>query len=260
MKLIHITDPHLVRPGEQLYGLDPCKRLTACIADINLNHGDADLCVITGDLTHWGDVDAYYGLRDCLERLEIPLRLVVGNHDKRAEFLSVFPRTPVDENGFVQSVLDTDGGRCLFLDTIEPGTHAGHYCAQRQDWLRRQLDDARDCAAVYLFMHHPPFILRIPSMDSLAMQDRHALAELLAPYRNIRHLFFGHVHRPVSGSWRGIPFTTLRGTSHQVWLDFQSDQIRGSHEPPAYAIALIEPDQVVVHFHDFLDIGEKFEL
>jgi len=35
MKLIHITDTHLVGPGLRLYGLDPSARLNAAIADIN---------------------------------------------------------------------------------------------------------------------------------------------------------------------------------------------------------------------------------
>ncbi|NQV58180.1 MAG: hypothetical protein HQ502_00835, partial [Alphaproteobacteria bacterium] len=59
----------------------------------------------------------------------------------------------------------------------------------------------------------------------------------------------------------GIPFTTLRATSHQTWLDFTATgDIPGSHEPPAYAIVLIEPNQVVVHFHDFLDASPKFAM
>ena len=33
MKFIHITDTHLVAPGVPLYGLDPCERLAACLAD-----------------------------------------------------------------------------------------------------------------------------------------------------------------------------------------------------------------------------------
>ncbi len=41
MKLIQITDTHLVPPGERLYGLDPRARLEACIADVNASPGAA---------------------------------------------------------------------------------------------------------------------------------------------------------------------------------------------------------------------------
>jgi len=59
MKIIQITDTHLMPRGTDLYGLDPCKRLETCIESINEYHADADLCIITGDLTDQGDREAY---------------------------------------------------------------------------------------------------------------------------------------------------------------------------------------------------------
>ena len=58
-KFIHITDTHLVPPGEMLYGLNPIDRLALCIADVNRNHGDAAYAVVTGDLCHKGQPEAY---------------------------------------------------------------------------------------------------------------------------------------------------------------------------------------------------------
>ncbi len=71
MKLIHITDTHFVGPGLSLYGLDPRARLDAAIDDINSTQADADLVVITGDLTHWGEEEAYRNLVECLSALTI---------------------------------------------------------------------------------------------------------------------------------------------------------------------------------------------
>ena len=62
------------------------------------------------------------------------------------------------------------------------------------------------------------------------------------------------VHRPIAGSWRGIPHSTLRGTNHQVPLDFDAvEVVPKSHEPPAYAVVFLEEGQTTVHFHDYLD-------
>jgi hypothetical protein len=98
-------------------------------------------------------------------------------------------------------------------------------------------------------------------MDEISLQQPEKFAAELAGQTNIRHLFFGHLHRPIAGSWRGIPMTTMRATSHQVALDFQIERVvPGSHEPPAYAVVLAEPDQTVVHFHDFLDKTNTFML
>lgn len=252
MKFIQVTDTHLVMRGQRLYGLDPFARLQACIADIQAHHSDAECCVFTGDLAHHGDVPAYEALRDALQELTMPWYLLLGNHDSREAFSSVFPDGPNDGNGFVQTAIRNTAGTFIFLDTLQPGTHGGHYCELRRQWLRATLDKARN-RPVYLFMHHPPFEIGIPCLDRIALQQPEQFAELLDDH-DIRHLFFGHVHRPVCGSWRGIPFSTMRGLNHQVPFDLQTvDRVPKSHEPPAYAVVFLSGDQTTVHFHDYLD-------
>ena len=127
----------------------------------------------------------------------------------------------------------------MMLDTVEEGKGWGSYCKKRLAWLRDALAKSQD-RKVYLFMHHPPFDVGMPCVDRLGLgSDGQHMGEVLADYNNIRHLFFGHVHRPIAGSWRGIPYTTLRGTNHQVPLDFNAvEVVPKSHEPPAYALVL----------------------
>ncbi len=254
MKIIQITDTHLMPRGTDLYGLDPCKRLETCIESINEYHADADLCIITGDLTHQGDREAYRDLRGILKQLSIPYHLLVGNHDHRQIFSEIFPETPRDEHGFFQQTLETSAGIFLLLDTVEHGMHWGSYCETRALWLKSQLELHKN-QPVYLFMHHPPFNIGIPALDKISLrEDAKRIHQTVKDFSNIKHLFFGHVHRPVSGSWHGIPFTTLRGTNHQVQLDLKADDyLPFTHEPPAYCVALLEPEQTIVHFHDYLD-------
>ena len=257
MKIIQITDVHLRGPGRRVFEHDPIARFKSCLADIRANHADADLCVITGDLAHHGEIDAYRAFKEALEDFPIPVQLLVGNHDDREIFRSVFPSTRVDGNGFIQSVMDTEAGRFLFLDTAEVGTHAGWYCDARQAWLREALASAGNRPA-YLFMHHPPFPVHFRPNDELMMQNGADFGRLLDGYR-IRHMFMGHVHRPISGSWKGIPFNTLRGLNHQVWLDFSVPRgIPFSMEPPCYAIIFLTEDSVVIHAHDYLDDSQKY--
>ena len=253
MKIIHVTDTHLVARGEMLHGLDPEQRLAACIDDIAAHHADAHLCVITGDLAHRGEVGAYLVLQERLARLSMPVWLMVGNHDLRANFRAVFPDAPCDSDGFVQRVVNTPAGLFILLDTLEEGQNWGSFCARRRAWLEAALHSAQR-APVFLFMHHPPFDCGIPCLDRIGLRDSPAFAETVRPHHNIRHLFFGHYHRPVTGSWRGIPFSTMRGTNHQVPFDFLTvDYVPKSHEPPAYAVVFIDAGQVTVHFHDYLD-------
>lgn len=253
MKLIQITDLHFVPPGTALLGVDPRARLTAAIADINANHADAELCLFTGDLADRGAPEAYANLRDCLGALRVPYRLLIGNHDDRDNFRAAFPEAARDDHGFVQSVVRASAGDLVLLDTNEPGTGAGSFCAARQAWLSARLAEA-DGRPVYIFMHHPPFDIGIPSLDRIRLIEPQGFAAALDGASGIKHIFFGHVHRPISGSWRGIPYSALRATVHQVPLDLEADgEMPYSHEPPAYAIILIEDERTVVHHHDYLD-------
>lgn len=256
MKIIQITDTHFVSPGNTLHGLDPRKRLNACIDDLNAHHSDAELCIITGDLADCGDRSAYEDLEQSLSQLRIPVRLMIGNHDDRGTFKDVFHEVACDEHGFVQSVVETPLGRLLLLDTVATGHAEGAFCELRARWLDSRLAEAPRTPA-YLFMHHPPFEIGLPSLDRIRLLGPDLLRSVLQRYDNVRHMFFGHVHRPISGSWLGVPFSMLRATNHQVPLDFQTIRpVPKSHEPPAYAVALIDAETVVVHLNDYLDRSE----
>ncbi|RUX08145.1 MAG: phosphodiesterase [Mesorhizobium sp.] len=248
MKIIQLSDPHLMAPGGRLHGSDPLARLEACLADIGRNHADADLVVISGDLTNDGERAAYAALRQALAGFVPPCRLMLGNHDDRALFLEMFPEAPA-ERGFVQSVFDRSDGRLILLDTLDAGHVEGRLCAARLDWLDEKLEEAGD-RPVFLFMHHPPFRIHMPVLDEVRLADADAFHDILRRHGNVGHIFAGHVHRLIAGSWRGIPVSTLRSTNHQSALDF-SDSWRLGHEPPAYAVIFIDADGVVVHFHDF---------
>ena len=71
---------------------------------------------------------------------------------------------------------------------------------------------------------------------------------------NVRHIFFGHAHRPISGHWNGISFSTLYGTSHQTRLDLVTpDYVAYTAETPAYAVVLVDEARLVVHTCHFLE-------
>jgi len=267
LRFIHLTDTHLVAPGETLYGLDPLARLEAAVAAINAAHAGpgparAAFVVVTGDLAHWGDPDAYAALAAALDRLALPVHLMIGNHDDRARFRAAFPDTPVDPDGFIQSIVVTDEARLILLDTTVPGEPHGFLCDRRLGWLADRLGES--AGPVILALHHPPVRTGLKRMDSIALDAPDALWEVVAPHRErIRHMLFGHVHRPISGTWRGIPFSTIRGTAHQVAFDLvrgPEERVPGSHEPPAYGLLRVEAEAVVAHAHDFLDATATFTL
>lgn len=246
MKLILVSDPHLVVPGVTLFGRDPLANLAACIASINREHADADLVVFAGDITNDGEAEAYAAFAGLAGRLLPPFRIVPGNHDARAALLAACPDTP-QADGFIQSSQDVGTTRLILLDTLWPGHVAGLLCDRRLAWLDRELASAGEALLV---MHHPPCAIGIPSLDDSHLANPESLLRILRGHGNVRHIFAGHVHRLSHGSWHGIPFTTMRGTSHQSALKFSGPH-EVSFEAPTYSVVLSGPDGIVVHSCEF---------
>lgn len=252
MRFIQVTDVHIVPPGKTLLGLDPNQRLKDCVRDINDHSKNVEFCIFTGDLADRGDIESYRVLREILQDLTLPYYLMIGNHDRRAPFFDVFTQFKPDPCGYLQHALDTREGAFLFLDTLDEGKHSGLYCKDRQHWLVDQLSANAD-RPIYLFTHHPPFDIFIPSLDRMKLANPDELLQALGS-ADVRHLFFGHVHRALSGSWHSIPFSALPSTVHQMATDFETvSPMPYSHGPPAYAFVDVSENMTVVNLHSYLN-------
>jgi len=258
-KWIHLTDTHLIA-GSELFGLDPRARLQMAVDSINKNFADADLCMISGDLTHLGEIDAFKDVKKVLSGLKMPWHPLLGNHDDRDHFAEVFEDCLSPENGFLNFTLATPKGRIIALDTLQAGTAAGVLCETRLKWLDNQLKQAADSFdPVYIFMHHAPVNVGVEALDRIKLENPDAFAGVLSGYNHIRHIFFGHLHRPCHGSWRGIPFSTVYGTSHQTALKLDKDTpLYTSLEDAAYAVVLVTDEDVIVHNHAFMQEDRAF--
>ncbi len=128
----------------------------------------------------------------------------------------------------------------------------------RLEWLGDRLRETGD-EPIWLVMHHPPFAVGIPSMDQYSLRNPETFWSVIAPHRaRIRHLLFGHLHRPIGGSWHGIPFSCTSSPNHQIALDLatlRGDEVPGCREPAGYSVILIDREHVVVH-HQQLAGGE----
>ena len=256
MKFIHLSDIHYLAGAQTVHGIDPRARLEAAVSSIAANFADADFCMVTGDLTELGEIDAYRGVKKILDRLPFPWHPLMGNHDIRAQARAVLDKVPWHADGFLQYELQTDAGRFIVLDSVHEGHHEGHLCDARLGWLAGRLDAARDASQdVYLFMHHPPFDIGIDWLDGIKMLDGDDLAAVLGKYSNIRHMFMGHVHRPCHGTWHGIPFSITRAVAHQAALFSAGTGGLFIEENPAYSVVSISGDGVVINDHSFLEEG-----
>ena len=255
MKLLQFTDIHLTTPGKTISGRDPVANFERGLAHAMQFHSDAEALFITGDLSDWGEEDDYRRLKDIIGRLPLPVHLAIGNHDDRPTLLKVFPELS-GEGGFVQYTVPLSLGHAVVVDTWGPETHAGHFCADRAAWLDRELSALP--GPVWLFMHHNAVPCEIGPMDEIMLLDADRFAETLRPHKTkIAHIFFGHCHMPLSGSFLGIPTSAPRGTNHQGWADFGAKKLLSSSDlPESYAVAFARGDSLMVHMVEFGYDGE----
>lgn len=259
MAFLQITDLHFVPLGKELFGLDPALRLAPAIDLINREHRDASFLLITGDLTNGGEEAAYRALAEVLHRCEIPVHLMLGNHDSRSPFRTVFD-APSQPDEFVQFVVHDGQTPVICLDTLidEPDRSDGALCDARLGWLLDRISDLPGGRPWVLALHHPPMPLGMPNMDRIGLNEGEALHNVLATHPPAMMLI-GHVHRPIHGVWRGVPFHIQRAVSHQVaYRPAATPTLVFQDEPPEFSIISIGKDGPVIHTRGYLSEGPAF--
>jgi 3',5'-cyclic AMP phosphodiesterase CpdA len=263
MKLIVLSDLHLMAAEDHACDLATHARLEAAIDRINAAYDDADLVVVAGDLVDRGrHLELYEALQAALARLKPRYALTIGNHDLRANFQAVFAPAQCDAAGFAQSAHEIGGFRVLVLDSASEApppkgygglrTPVGELCAQRLDWLDQQLAMAKD-QPVIVILHHPPLQLQL-TLDFMGLGAPEALIDRLVAHGDVRHVLSGHIHLTTTAFHRGIPFTTIAGGFSTGVEDFGRAANKRRRDGPAQmAVVLADPDQVTVHFDNYVD-------
>ena len=253
-KLIWLSDLHFTAAGDVL-GHDPRIRLQAAIDFINTHHSDAAHCIISGDMVDHGTASDYSALAQRLSALNVPILPMAGNHDNRTHLRSHFNLPPTALPDFIQYSVETPTARLLCLDTQKEGADAGEFCPIRTNWLDLELTQHPD-TPTYLFMHHPPAPIGLPMQDTDRMENGDAFLNRIAPHTNVKHLFIGHVHRPITGTMQGIPFTTMRATLYQAPdpdPNWKRNEFVPAREAPQLGVLTIKGADCHLHYTQFCD-------
>lgn len=255
LKVIHMTDLHLTGSGELHFGHDTHETTRLALEHVRRHFADADFVAITGDLANWGELEAYRKLERLLEGFPLPVYLMIGNHDNRENFTSVFGERHRFDAPFLHYRADHGSYRLLFLDTQTAGTAGGAFGPHRIGWLDRQLADSP--RPVLIFMHHHPTPTGAFSMDAKGVADWDDFHVVLARHRDkIRHIFHGHCHTDMQGHVEGVSFTGLRSMGSQVYPDLSTQMVSRWEGAPHYAVALVGERSLVTHQQDFTYAGD----
>lgn len=237
--LLQLSDLHIREPGRLAYErINTAPYLAQAVESIKRLRQTPDAVVITGDLTDFGRAAEYDHLCALLSPLPMPVFLLPGNHDDRAQLRASFAdHAYLGTTGFVQYSVSIGNLQLIALDTVVPGASEGGLCEERLAWLAIELDKAKH-RPVVIAMHHPPFQTLIGHMDAIGLlQGAQALEALVAKYPNVERVICGHLHRAIQVRFGGSIAATVPAPGHQVTLDLAPDAASTwMLEPPGFAI------------------------
>ena len=151
---------------------------------------------------------------------DIPLHLLLGNHDNRDLLLQAFPEQLVAPQPVKQKlihIIEAPHATWVLLDSLhEINTTPGMVGQAQLDWLAGYLDvlqaEKGDDAKVLVMVHHnPPWDEK---GKKIALLDSEALLDVLVPRRIVKAMFFGHTHRWTHEEREGLHLVGLPATAY----------------------------------------------
>jgi Icc protein len=226
-RILQLSDIHVVPPGSHASSvLDTpallhsaidklCERLAA-IAPI-------DAVLVTGDISDDGSPESYALARDELERLNLPLLVIPGNHDRREELRVAFQDlNGMPAAGLIDWAVDFGDTRIIGLDTLIEGRGAGRLRPESLDFLTQALETP-DARSIVVALHHPPLQTGIHFMDAIGLENPDDLsARLLSCIKQTR-IVAGHVHGIYHSLIGPHPVSTAPAVCSAFALDLRED-------------------------------------
>jgi len=208
MIIAQISDTHV-----ELDAPDTERRLVdfeRTIADINALNPSPDVIVHTGDIVHNGRQDEYARSVAVLEKATMPVYVLVGNKDSRANLRAAFSANEyiAADSEFISYAVENFPVRLIAVDTLNVSSNKGDFCLAR---ARRLIDliDVESTKPIAIFAHHPPFEVSV-GPDPLNFETPEMMARLrqvLQQAGRVVAIFSGHVHRSATGHVGDIPAT-----------------------------------------------------
>lgn len=235
--LAQLSDLHL---GAAWEGVDPEPRLERVIEAVRGLPNPVDAVLVSGDVTADGTPAQCQSARRLLERFEVPVHVLPGNHDDRRSLREAFA-LPGEGDEPIDYSVEVGELRLVILDSNVPGRDPGAFDPEQLAWLDAELG-RRPQRPTILAMHHPPLATGVPEWDAINLlpPERAALAEVVARHPQVRAIVGGHLHRVMASALASSPVLSVPSTYLQVLPDYDPEDFEGEDVvwtgPPGFAL------------------------
>lgn len=191
---IQITDTHLFADiTSTLHGHCTHQSLSDVVTYLtNSKMEKPDLVFLTGDVSQDESVESYELAISHLEKLDLPIYWIHGNHDDLEKMKPVFDAS---KKTVQLKKLATQFWDFISLNTCRRGTDKGYVEDSEIKLFLDKLEKSRkDKKRVAILMHHHPFPVKTPLIDDCILQSSDEFLSALHEYTEIVLIMCGHVH------------------------------------------------------------------
>ena len=216
-RIVQITDPHLFQDTNgELLGINTQASFSQVLSEIQQQQYDYDLVLATGDLVQDNSDEGYLRFRQDVKVLNNKMVFwIPGNHDFQPKMFEILKEDSVSAK---KHILLGDKWQILLLDSQVQGVPHGQLEAEELDWLKLKLQEYPERYSLVVLHHH---LLSTGSawLDQHNLRNANELAEVLAPFKNVKALLYGHIHQQVDSEWLGYQVMATPSTCIQFKAD-----------------------------------------
>lgn len=216
-RIVQITDPHLFQDTNgELLGVNTQASFSQVLSEIQQQQYDYDLVLATGDLVQDNSDEGYLRFRQEVKTLNNKMVFwIPGNHDFQPKMFEILKEETVSAK---KHILLGDKWQILLLDSQVQGVPHGQLEAEELDWLKLKLQEYPERYSLVVLHHH---LLSTGSawLDQHNLRNANELAEVLAPFKHVKALLYGHIHQQVDSEWLGYQVMATPSTCIQFKAD-----------------------------------------
>ena len=236
VRIVQITDFHLFAERQQdLLGIKTWDSLQAVVKEIEPDVVDADLILVTGDVSQDQSRASYELALSALDKLGKPVHILPGNHDLLGDMRAIMETKLV---GF-ETCLNFGSWQIVLLDSTIRDKIYGSIDVKQLEHLKAHL--AADTHKFQLIcLHHHPMMVESHWLDAHRLEDGESFLKELAQFEQVKGVLFGHIHQEFHARYAHFDLWATPATSVQFKpkaYDFTVDRAQ-----PGYRVIELAAD------------------
>lgn len=256
---IHMSDTHIGSTVDfERHGFNSWTAARRAVNMIKSFTQRPDFVIHTGDVVADPVDEAYRLAADLMAELDVPVYYAVGNHDSSVGVRDLLNHGPYEALGDDPTRhiygFSVKGSEFMVLDGRAPDELDPHGClGGEQLAIVRQKTAEVAAGPLTIFVHFPALPFNSPWFDqNMLLLDGEELHDILCQSpREIRGVFYGHVHMPLQTRRNGILYSAAPSTfaNFAAWPNKTEPEFLD--EPPGFSFVQLLPNQLMIRHHGF---------